>query len=160
MPDNVPEVVIDAEVLPAGDIACKVPLSALEMQICDSYSLGKTKLEISVSLGVPIPTITRLLKKPAVQTFVHDLIMASSMAMKSERIRIASRIAEDKMKEFITENEDGELVVDFARGSDKDLLNVIKTIDDMQKENEKKELGTGESVTYINILNQMMDSKK
>ena len=133
-------------------IKSPVPLSTLERQMCELYSSGQTKKEIAIELGVTPRAVDKLLKKDQVAEFVSELIFSQKLALKSEKLRTMGRIAEAKLERI---EEDDSLT--FAEGSCKDVIDILKTMDDIQKEEEKKKLGITDNATYINILNTMMD---
>lgn len=139
-----------------SDVKCPVPLSTLERQICELYAIGKTRKEVSAELGIPPSTITKLLGKHQVLEFVNELVMAHNFATKAERVRMLGRIVEDKIDALPVDEETGK--VDFSQATSKDVVDVVKTIDDILKEEEKKRLGTSDNNTYINILNGMMNT--
>lgn len=137
-------------------VQSNVPLTVLEREICELYAGGLVKKEISIKLGIPVSEVTKLLNKKGVAEFVQELIMSISYATKAERVRVLSRVIEDKVDKLTITDEDGNTTTDFSRATDKDLVSVVKTLDDMLKEAEKKELGVSDNTTYVQILNTMM----
>ena len=141
---------ISEEIIPTEAVPCSVQLNVLERNICELYASSKTKKEISLALGVPMVVVNKTLKKKGVPQFLSELILAQNMAQKAGRVRILNRIADDMIEEI----EEGEGT--FAGATSKDLVDIIKTLDDIMKEKEKADLGTNKDTTYINILNNMM----
>jgi len=143
---------VKEEIIPTEVVESAVPLTSIERSICELYANARTKKEISTLLGIPMNSVTKTLKKRGIDTFINDLILAQNMAQKAGRVRVLSRIADD-MIEKIEEGEGS-----FADATKKDLVDIIKTIDDIMKEKEKADLGTNKDNTYIQILNGMMDN--
>lgn len=134
------------------------PLSLVERQIIDMYSSGYSVKSISLDLGCPQSTIKSILNKPQVREIANSLIMDTGLAIKAERFRLLNSIIEDKIK-VVEErvDEDGNYTGRPSDLSSRDVVELIKLIDDIGKEKEKKELGTAQGNMYIQLVQGLME---
>ena len=129
------------------------PMTALETNICELYSTGKSTKAISTELSINMSTVRNILGKPHIKEFVNDLINAQYMTSLEGRLRLVNSIIDAKLERI-----EVEFNGDMASASKKDVLDLIIISDNMQKERTKKELGASDNV-YVNIINSIMDSK-
>lgn len=134
---------------PLVEVTPAIPMTTLETQICELYSLGKPTRAIAEELGIGANTVRNTLGKPHIKEFVNDLINAQYNTALEGRLRIINRIIDDKL-ERIERDFDG----DFANATKKDVVDLMVVSDNMLKERQKKELGTNDNV-YLNIVQQI-----
>jgi len=131
------------EVMPA------TPMTPLETQICELYSVGKSTKGIAEELGISPSTVRNTLGKPHIKDFVSELVNAQYASSVEGRLRIVNKIIDSKL-EKIEEEYDG----DFSKATKKDVVDMLMIADGMLKERQKKELGTSDNV-YLSIVNQI-----
>jgi len=128
------------------------PMTALETNICELYSTGKSTKAISTELSINMSTVRNILGKPHIKEFVNDLINAQYMTSLEGRLRLVNSIIDAKLERI---EEEFDSMADATR---KDIIDLLIISDNMQKERTKKELGASDNV-YVNIINSIMDSK-
>lgn len=136
------------------------PLTLIEKEIVTKYTEGYSVKAISIELGLEQRIIKSILGKPEIREVANEIILCSAQSLKAERIRLLSSIIEDKVKVIEEKvDEDGNSIGRMANLSSKDVVDLVKTIDDMLKEKEKAELGTAGGNVYIQMLQGLMDDK-
>ena len=128
------------------------PLSVLEQKVVSMYADGITIKDIAMELGLTSTNIRAILNKPKVKEVANDVIINTGLALKAEKLRLIEQIVNDKLKKA---EEEGKSLADLV--PHKDVVDLIKTMDDLTKEIEKKELGTDNQNVYIQLLNNIMD---
>lgn len=128
------------------------PLSVLEQKVVSMYADGITIKDIAMELGLTSTNIRAILNKPKVKEVANDVILNTGLALKAEKLRLIEQIVNDKLKKA---EEEGKSLADLV--PHKDIVDLIKTMDDLTKEIEKKELGTDNQNVYIQLLNNIMD---
>lgn len=136
------------------------PLTLIEKEIVTKYTEGYSVKAISIELGLEQRIIKSILGKPEIREVANEIILGSAQSLKAERIRLLSSIIEDKVKVIEEKvDEDGNSIGRMANLSSKDVVDLVKTIDDMLKEKEKADLGTAGGNVYIQMLQGLMDDK-
>ena len=125
------------------------PMTVLESNVCELYSLGRSSKAISDELGVTPSTVRNILSKPHIRDFVGDLINAQYTTKLEGRLRIINSVIDAKL-EKIEQEFDG----DLSKVTKKDVIDLIVISDNIQKERQKKELGTDSNV-YLQIMQQV-----
>ena len=128
------------------------PLTLIEQQIVSLYTDGVDIKDIALELGTTASAIRRVLNKPEIKNVTNQLILDYGLALKAEKLRLLNKIVEEKLKEI--DNSDDKTIAD---ATNKDVVDLIKIMDDMQKEKEKKDLGTSSNNIYLNLLNNIME---
>jgi len=134
---------------PIVEVAPATPMTALETNICELYSIGKSTKGIAEELGISPTTVRNTLGKPHIKDFVSELVNAQYASSLEGRLRIVNKIIDAKL-EKIEEEYDG----DFSKATKKDVVDMLMIADGMLKERQKKELGTSDNV-YLSIVNQI-----
>jgi len=127
------------------------PLSALERSICELFAQGKSPSLIALDLQVSTQSVNNVLGLKKVKKFLKDVINEQFNVLKEGRLRILNKIINDKLAKLERDNGG-----DLADSTNKDIVDLMREMDNMLKEREKKELGTNDN-TYINILKQVLD---
>ena len=138
---------------PMVSIEPSIPMTVLESEICELYSIGNSTKSIADILGINTSTVRNTLAKPHIRDFVSELINAQYTTKLEGRLRIINSVIDAKL-EKIEEEFDG----DLSKVTKKDIIDLLVVSDNMQKERTKKELGTGDNV-YLNIINQITGGK-
>ena len=128
------------------------PMTALESEICELHSLGKSTKYISDTLGINTSTVRSTLAKPHIRDFVYELVNAQYTSRLEGRLRLINAVIDAKL-EKIEADHDG----DLSKSTSKDIVDLMVISDNMQKEKTKKELGTDSNV-YLQIINQVTGS--
>jgi len=126
-----------------------VPLSLEEHYIAEAYASGFSPQAIANKTGMSKAEVQRILNRKQVSEFVNELIKVQMNVVKEGRLRLMNRIINDKIA--LIERSGG----NFGLHTKKDLPDLLMMLDSMQKEQEKKSLGTTED-TYLTIINQVL----
>ena len=129
------------------------PLSVLERDVVQRYVDGETPKSIAMALGISTSQIRGLLNKDHVKKVANELILDTGMALKAERVRLLNSVIEDKLSQVGEEGRPQRL----ADTTSKDVVDLVRAIDDILKEREKKELGSTEGSVYIQLANNLLD---
>ena len=124
-------------------------MTVLESEVCELYSVANSTTAIATKLGITPKTVRNILAKPHIKEFVNSLVEAQYLSKLEGRLRIVNKIIDAKL-EKIEEDFGG----DFSKATRKDVVDLLVVADNMQKEKQKKELGTDNNM-YIQILNQV-----
>jgi len=151
----VPDMVTDLDKLTEEDLLMPSvlppqPLTLTERYIAELYAKGLSSKKIATVLGLRQQVVSRVLQKPELRNFVTELVNAQYTTIKEGRLRVLNKIIEDKL-EALEREYDG----DLSSATKKDIVDLIQIVDNMLKEKEKAELGTGGD-TYVNILQQII----
>ena len=130
-----------------------VPMTVLESDICELYSVGKSTKAISAELGIQPHTVRNTLAKPHIRDFVNELVNAQYLSKLEGRVRIINSVIDAKL-EKIEEDFDG----DLSKVTKKDIIDLMVISDNMAKERTKAELGTDSNV-YLQIINTVTGGK-
>lgn len=134
------------------------PLTVVEQKIVSMYSDGVNIKDIAIEIGVDISAIRRILNKPDIKKITNDLIMSYGNTVKAEKLRIISSIIDDKLKKVEEKvDEEGNHIGRMADITNKDVVDLLQTMDNMQREQEKADLGTTQNNVYVQLLNNIMD---
>ena len=128
----------------------KKPLSFEEYQIVDMYIEGKTEAQIAMDLALTTKYIKTVLSRPYIRNYVNEIVEVTQYAMKQNRIRLLNLIVNAKVEETLEQG------LSYADLTKKDVVDLIRELDGLQKEKEKKELGTNQNNTYVNILQKIV----
>ena len=148
-PDDITEPHIPVEHNPMVRVEPAKPMTVLESDICELYSVGKSVKVISERLGVGVNTVRVTLAKPHIRDFVNELVNAQYLSKLEGRVRIINSVIDAKL-EKIEEEFEG----DLSKATKKDIIDLMQIVDGMNKEKQKKELGADTNV-YLNIINQV-----
>lgn len=129
------------------------PMTVLESDICELYSMAKSTKYIADTLGVNMSTVRSTLAKPHIKDFVYELVNAQYLSKLEGRVRIINAVIDAKL-EKIEEDFEG----DLSKVTKKDIVDLMIISDNMSKEKTKKELGTDSNV-YLQIINQVTGGK-
>jgi hypothetical protein len=133
------------------------PLTLIEKEIVTKYTEGYSVKAIAIELGLEQRIIKNILSKPEIREIANDIILGSAQSLKAERIRLLSAIIEDKVKVIEEKVDDeGNPSGRMANLSNKDVVDLVKTVDDMLKEREKAELGTSSANVYVQLVNSLI----
>ena len=127
-----------------------VKYNLLEEEILELYTKGLSRQDIALQLDIPINVVNRVFNKPNVKEKIAEIIETRELLLKEKHTAILDELT-DKMLEKAKEEGDLTLLLNKNR----DILDVIYTADKLNKELEKKRLGTSEQNVMINILNQL-----
>lgn len=133
---------------PVVEVVPSKPMTVLESDIAEYYSMGDSSTLIASKLGITASTVRNTLAKPHIRDFVSELVSASYLAKKEGRLRIINKIIDAKIEKI--EEAGG----DFSTATKKDVVDLLQISDVMLKEQEKKDLGVSDNV-YLNIINQV-----
>jgi len=134
------------------------PLTTIEQTVVSLYSEGVGVKDIAIEIGVNVPAVRRILNKPEIRKVTNDLIMDYGNALKAEKIRLLSGIINDKIQEVEEQvDEDGNKTGRLSQLTNKDVVDLLSTMDGMQKEQEKADLGSNNNNVYVQLLNNIMD---
>ena len=144
-------VIEDKNDLMLNDVKVETPLSFTEQRIAELRLKAYSPLRIAQELDLPEKKVRQILNRKAVKLFINEAMKQVKSSIKDELVALHLKIIEDKVREVETEFNG-----DFSKATKKDLPDLIKTLDDILKEEERAKLGTTQSV-YINILNQVLE---
>ncbi len=144
-----PENYTDVELV--SQVSSEEPLSLLERSVCELYAQGKSTTLIALELNVSTHSVNKVIASKKTKKFLKDIINEQFNVLKEGRLRILNKIINDKLAKLEKENGG-----DLANATKKDVVDLMREMDIMLKEREKKELGTNDN-TYINILKQVLD---
>ena len=144
-------VIEDKNDLMLNDVKVETPLSFTEQRIAELKLKAYSPLRIAQELDLPEKKVRQILNRKAVKLFINEAMKQVKSSIKDELVALHLKIIEDKVREVETEFNG-----DFSKATKKDLPDLIKTLDDILKEEERAKLGTTQSV-YINILNQVLE---
>ena len=122
----------------------------VEEQIVELYTKGLSRQDIALQLDVPISVVNRTFNKPNIKEKIAEVIELRELMLKEKQTAILEEIT-DKMVEKAKEEGD----ITSLLGKNRDILDVIYATDKLNKEQEKKRLGTSDQNVMINILNQL-----
>ena len=130
----------------------KVPngVSSTDLTVAQLYASGKSKKYIASHTGLTQSKVNNILARPEIIEYVQELVKSDFLATKTARQLLLHKIIEDKVRE-VEEKYDG----NFAKATNKDLLDVIKAYDDIMKESEKAALGNTDN-TYVTLIQQIV----
>lgn len=122
----------------------------IEEQILELYTKGLNRQDIALQLDIPIKVVNRVFNKPNVKEKIAEIIETRELLLKEKHTAILDELT-DKMLEKAREEGD---LTDLLN-KNRDILDVIYATDKLNKELEKKRLGTSDQNVMINILNQL-----
>ena len=132
------------------------PLTVLEREIVEKYTQGESPKSIGVSLGLSPTKVRQVLNKDHVKKVTNEVILDTGTALKAERVRLLNAIIEDKLAQMQEPDENGK-TKRLADSTSKDLVDLVRSVDDILKEKEKKELGSTEGSVYVQLINNLLD---
>ena len=122
----------------------------LEEEIIELYTKGITRQDIALKLDVPINIVNRVFNKPNIKEKIAEIVETRELLLKEKQTAVLEEIT-NKMIEKAKEKGD----ITKLLNQNRDILDVIAVTDKLNKEQEKKRLGTSENNVIINILNQL-----
>ena len=127
-----------------------VKFNELEEEILKLYAQGLNRRDISLKLDLPLSSINRVFLKPNVKSKINEIIENKEKLLKLKTMDLL----EQSLDDYVDKNAEKLL------REDRDLLDIVNTIDKVNKESEKKRLGTAGGNVLINILQQLGDSNE
>lgn len=124
------------------------PISLLDRSILEAYALGKSEKTIASELGISVKNVKNVVYRPENAKLLSDMVTSLNNMVKARSIAVLSSIIEDKLSNY-----EG----NAADMTKKDVVDVIMSLDSLNKEREKKELGTAGGDTYVNILTNLIN---
>ena len=122
----------------------------IEEQVLELYTKGLNRQDIALQLEIPAKIVNRVFNKPNVKEKMAEIIETRELLLKEKHTAILDELT-DKMLEKAREEGD---LTDLLN-KNRDILDVIYATDKLNKELEKKRLGTSDQNVMINILNQL-----
>ena len=127
-----------------------VTYNIIEEQILELYTKGLNRQDIALQLDIPVKVVNRVFNKPNVKEKIAEIVETRELLLKEKHTAILDELT-DKMLEKAREEGD---LTDLLN-KNRDILDVIYATDKLNKELEKKRLGTSDQNVMINILNQL-----
>jgi rRNA maturation endonuclease Nob1 len=106
---------------------------------------GVTFKAIALKLDLDIATVKTIRNRPHVRKFISSYLNEASVREKAYREELLAQIVEARLNNLSEDD-------DLSSLSNKDTLDIIMALDNIQKEKEKAELGTKDN-PVVNILN-------
>jgi len=120
-------------------------LQPIEKEVAMAVVNGISFKAIATKLDLDIATVKLIRNRKHVREFISDYLKEITIKEKQNREDLIAQIVEARLNN-LDENED------MASLSNKDTLDLIMALDQIQKEREKAELGTKDN-QVVNILN-------
>jgi len=122
----------------------------IEEEIVTLYTEGYDREAIAQKLDIPISVVNRVFTKPDIKEKIAEIIEMRELLLREKHTQILDEVT-DKMLEKAREAGDISVILN----SNRDILDVIALTDKINKEQEKKRLGTSDKNVFVNILQQL-----
>jgi len=120
-------------------------LQPIEKEVAMAVVNGISFKAIATKLDLDLATVKLIRNRKHVREFISDYLKEITIKEKQNREDLIAQIVESRLNN-LDENED------MSSLSNKDTLDLIMALDQIQKEREKAELGTKDN-QVVNILN-------
>ena len=120
-------------------------LSVVEKDIAMDIINGVTFKAIAMKLDLDVATVKTIRNRTHVRKFISSYLNEASIKEKAYREELLAQIVEARLNNLSEDD-------DLSNLSNKDTLDIIVALDNIQKEKEKAELGTKDN-PVVNILN-------
>jgi len=120
-------------------------LSVVEKDIAMDIINGVTFKAIALKLDLDVATVKTIRNRPHVRKFISSYLNEASVREKAYREELLAQIVEARLNNLSEDD-------DLSNLSNKDTLDIIVALDNIQKEKEKAELGTKDN-PIVNVLN-------
>ncbi|HHD80229.1 MAG TPA: hypothetical protein ENK99_01275 [Campylobacterales bacterium] len=110
-----------------------IPISPVEQNIIELKVEGMSNTLIAQKLGINPQTVSYITRKPHIATIISETIKQSYETTKAYRVNLLTKIIESKLAK-IEEDED------MSSLTRKDIVDLITTLDNMLKEEERASL--------------------
>lgn len=131
-----------------------VKYNLLEEQMIELYTQGLSRQEIALKLDVPIKVVNRTFSKPNIKEKIAEIVELRELMLKEKQTAILEELTDTMVSKA---RENGDLT--SLLNKNRDILDVIYATDKLNKEQEKKRLGTSDQNVMINILNQLAEDE-
>ena len=128
-----------------GDI---VKYNIIEEEILTLYTEGYDREAIAHKLDIPVKVVNRVFSKPDVKKKIEEIVETRELLLREKHTKILDELTDEMIKKA-----DGDVTKLIGKG--RDILDVIALADKINKEQEKKRLGTSDQNVFVNILQQL-----
>jgi len=120
----------------------------IEEEILTLYTEGYDREAIAHKLDIPVKVVNRVFSKPDVKKKIEEIVETRELLLREKHTKILDELTDEMIKKA-----DGDVTKLIGKG--RDILDVIALTDKINKEQERKRLGTSEQNVFINILQQL-----